>query len=368
MLFRSAHVRAYHRYQRQENRRLQFEAWRKEELAICEQEEAWTIAQQQKRARLEVELRGRKANNNTAAPTSPRRSHAVKTTVLEQIPVDREEQCEGPACGGRGDVAWVLEMQEFDEEEQDLVNIRFFVCSACNNKHKKKFDTRTIVGRTLYVVETKTVSKEVITWMSDELTTLLDLLPAVTEEIKRALLDTLSNQIMLWDLAGEKALTHFGKVLSAKEKNQLMHTLNGNILGCIRAREHNSAEWNESDWEHVQLHRQERRQARRQESPYSREIPRRSARLLDLPLSNFNVGEIEELSWKGYKTRFREWKRKVERDAHHQWSIPGMEKKTRHGYKRKEGKITSIQSDFEMHGHHHQYRLPIQVDNLIMPS
>ena len=74
--------------------------------------------------------------------------------------------------------------------------------------------------------------------MSNELTTLLDILPAVTEDIKKTLLDTLSNQVMLWDLAGEKALAHFGKVLSAEEKNCLMHALNGNILGCIRAREH----------------------------------------------------------------------------------------------------------------------------------
>ena len=65
---------------------------------------------------------------------------------------------------------------------------------------------------------------------------------------------------MLWDLAGEKALTLFGKILSAEEKNCLMHALNGNILGCIRAREHNSVEWNDSDWEHVQLHCQEQRQ------------------------------------------------------------------------------------------------------------
>ena len=95
--------------------------------------------------------------------------------------------------------------------------------------------------------------------MSNELTTLLDILPAITEDIKKTLLDTLSNQVMLWDLAGEKALAHFGKVLSAEEKNRLMHALNGNILGCIHAREHNSAEWNESDWEHIQLHHQERR-------------------------------------------------------------------------------------------------------------
>ena len=214
-----AHVRAYRRYLRQENCHLQVEAWRKEELAIHEQEEAWAIAQQQKRARLEAELRGRKANNHTTSPASPCRPHAVKWTVTKQVSVDREEQCEGPACRGQGKVSWVLSTQEFDKEEQDLVEIKFFVCSACSDKHKRKFDTRAIIGCTPYVVETQTVSKEVITWMSDELTTLLDILPAVMEEIKKTLLDTLSNQVMLWDLAGEKALAHFGKVLSAEEKN-----------------------------------------------------------------------------------------------------------------------------------------------------
>ena len=93
--------------------------------------------------------------------------------------------------------------------------------------------------------------------MSAELTILLDVLLVVSREIRRALLNTVSNQVMLWDLAGEKALAHFGKVLSTEERNQLMHTLNGNILGCIKAREHNSVEWNDSDWEHVQLHHQE---------------------------------------------------------------------------------------------------------------
>ena len=204
---------------RQENCHLRLEAWRKEELAIREQEEAWAIAQQQKHARLEAELRGRKANKNTIAPAIPRRPHVVKGTITEQVSVDREEQCEGPTCGGQGKVSWVLTTQEFDEEEQDLVEIKFFVCSACNNKHKRKFDTRAIIGCTPYVVETQTVSKEVITWMSAELLTLLDLLPAVMEDIKKTLLDTLSNQVMLWDLAGEKVLAHFGKVLSAKEKN-----------------------------------------------------------------------------------------------------------------------------------------------------
>ena len=94
--------------------------------------------------------------------------------------------------------------------------------------------------------------------MSNELITLLDILPIVTNEIQKNLLNTVSNQVMLWDLAGKKALTHFGKILSNEERNWLMHALNGNILGCIRAREHNSAEWNDSDWEHVQLHHQER--------------------------------------------------------------------------------------------------------------
>ena len=110
--------------------------------------------------------------------------------------------------------------------------------------------------------------------MSTELTTLLDILPVISEGVRKVLLDTVSNQIMLWDLAGKKALAHFGKVLSAEEKNHLMHALNGNILGCSWAREHNSVEWNDSDWEHVQLHRQERCCAQRNSTaPYSCENP-----------------------------------------------------------------------------------------------
>ena len=186
-----------------------------------------------------------------------RKPHAVKTTISQQIAADKEEQCEGPACGGRGKVAWVLNTQEFDKEEEDLVEIKFFVCNACNDKHKKKFDMCTIISCTPYVVETQIVSKEIISWVSAELTTLLDVLPVISEETRRALLDTVSNQVMLWDLASEKALAHFGKILSTEERNQLMHALNGNILGCIRAREHNSVEWNDSNWEHVQLHHQE---------------------------------------------------------------------------------------------------------------
>ena len=84
---------------------------------------------------------------------------------------------------------------------------------------------------------------------------------------------------------------------------------------------------------------------------------------MDLPLSNFNVEELEETSRKEHKARFTHWKRTVKRDAHHQWSIPGMEKKTCHGYAQKHGKITSITPDFEMHGHYHQYRLSAPVDD-----
>ena len=83
-----------------------------------------------------------------------------------------------------------------------MVEIKFFVHDACNNKHKKRFDTCTIINCTPYIIKTKTISKEVISWMSNELTTLLDILPVVTKEIQKALLDTISNQIILWDLAG----------------------------------------------------------------------------------------------------------------------------------------------------------------------
>ena len=265
MLFRS-HIRAYHCWIRQESGHLCQEAWQQEELAARKQEEAWAIAQQQKRVRLEAELRDHKNNNTTPAKPMPqatmptvalRKPHVVMTTVFQQIQVDKEEKCEGPACGGRGKAAWVLNTQEFDKEEEDLIEIKFFICNTCNDKHKKKFDMHTIISHTPCIVKTKKVSKEVISWMSSELTTLLDVLLVVSKDIRKVLLDTISNQIMLWDLAGEKALTHFRKVLSIEERNQLMHTLNSNILGCIRAREYNSAEWNDSDWEHVQLHCQD---------------------------------------------------------------------------------------------------------------
>ena len=171
--------------------------------------------------------------------------------------MDKEERCEGPACGGQGQATWILITQEYNEEEEEFIKIKFFVCNACNEKHKKKIDTRQITSQAPYIVETKTVSKEVISWMSNELITPLDILPVISEEVRKVLLNTVSNQIMLWDLAGKKALAHLGKILSPEDRNRLMHALNGNILGCIRAREHNSLEWNDSDWEHVQLHRQE---------------------------------------------------------------------------------------------------------------
>ena len=107
----------------------------------------------------------------------------VKTTISQQVPIDKEETCKGSACGSRGRVAWVLNTQEFNEEEEDLIEIKFFVCNACNEKHKKKFDTRTIVSHALYVIKTKIISKEIISWMSNKLITLLDVLPVVTKEI-----------------------------------------------------------------------------------------------------------------------------------------------------------------------------------------
>ena len=50
-----AHIRAYRRWTRQETGRLRQEAWQQEELALREQEEAWALAQQQKRTRLKME-------------------------------------------------------------------------------------------------------------------------------------------------------------------------------------------------------------------------------------------------------------------------------------------------------------------------
>ena len=137
--------------------------------------------------------------------------------MSKQVLVDQEEKCEGLACSGQGKVSWVLNNQEFDEEEEDLIEIKYFVCSACNNKHKRKIDTRTIASCILYLVKTRTVSKEIISWMSNKLITLLDILPTVEGEIRKLLLDTTSNQIMLWNLAGEKVLAHLERFSQPKK-------------------------------------------------------------------------------------------------------------------------------------------------------
>ena len=72
--------------------------------------------------------------------------HAVKTTVFQQIKGDKEEKCEGPACGGQGQATWILTTQEYDEEDEDFVKIKFFVCTTCNEKHRKRFDTHLITS------------------------------------------------------------------------------------------------------------------------------------------------------------------------------------------------------------------------------
>ena len=127
-----------------------------------------------------MELKSRKANT-LVIPVASWKLHSIKTTISKRVPVDREERCEGQACRRRGKVSWVLNTQEFDEEEEDLVEIKFFICSAYNDKHKKKFDMCTIINRAPYVIETRMVSKEIISWMSNKLVTLLDVLPAVME-------------------------------------------------------------------------------------------------------------------------------------------------------------------------------------------
>ena len=101
-----AHVRAYRHWRRQDNGRLHQKAWQEEELALREQEEAWAIAQRQKRAHHETEIRRRKDNTPAKLTTVPtaasRKPHAVKMTISQQVAVDKEEWCEGPACGGQG--------------------------------------------------------------------------------------------------------------------------------------------------------------------------------------------------------------------------------------------------------------------------
>ena len=77
-----------------------------------------------------------------------------------------------------------------------------------------------------------------------ELETLKQLLEDVPEgPVHEALLNTWSNVFMLWNNGGEAALKHYGKVLSILERNQLQHTLNGNI------KEESTRQW--GHWAHT---------------------------------------------------------------------------------------------------------------------
>ena len=57
------------------------------------------------------------------------------------------------------------------------------------------------------------------------------------------LLNTWTNIEILWMEGGEAALNHFGKVLSAEERNRLQHVSNGNIKDDTRDNSVESSEW-----------------------------------------------------------------------------------------------------------------------------
>lgn len=75
-----------------------------------------------------------------------------------------------------------------------------------------------------------------IHWMLTELAWLLDCLEiALRIEEVEDLLHPLKNKCMLWQHSEDQMWKHYGLVLSQKDHNQIMHTLNRNGKGKARA-------------------------------------------------------------------------------------------------------------------------------------
>ena len=68
-----------------------------------------------------------------------------------------------------------------------------------------------------------------------EYKTLIGLLETLEEgPVRRALMNTWSNIVMIWKMNGETALNHHGKVLTVEERNRLQHATNGNIKDAAK--------------------------------------------------------------------------------------------------------------------------------------
>ena len=114
------------------------------------------------------------------------------------------------------------------------------VCKECSDKVKQSFMGEKVLWREAYrEMGTKLSTKQVKyietydNERAERAETLCEVLLTAKGAVRKAIFDTPSNRELLWWYADrtDAALKHFGCIITAEERNQLMHAENGNIKG-----------------------------------------------------------------------------------------------------------------------------------------
>ena len=111
------------------------------------------------------------------------------------------------------------------------------MCPGCADKVKKSFMGEKVVRREAYKETTTELSTRVVKFIEtfdekkgQDAEELCNILHDAGPALRRAILDTPDNQALLWWYADrtDATLRHFRMVISAEERNRLMHAENGN--------------------------------------------------------------------------------------------------------------------------------------------
>ena len=125
----------------------------------------------------------------------------------------------------------------FDEYEGKFFDNEHPMCPECADKVKRSFMGEKVVRREAYKETTTELSTRVVKYTEtfdekkgQDAEDLCNILYDATPALRRAILDTPDNRNLLWWYADctDAALWHFGMVISAEERNRLMHAENGN--------------------------------------------------------------------------------------------------------------------------------------------
>ena len=155
-----------------------------------------------------------------------------------------DEPCTMQACrktNGRFPRSLVtIVTQFFNECEEEMMENSHPVCKECSDKVKRSFMGEKVLRREAYrEMGTKLSTKQIKfaemydNERAERAETLCKVLLTAKGAVRKAIFNTPSNQELLWWYADrtDTALKHFGCVITAEERNRLMHAENGNIKG-----------------------------------------------------------------------------------------------------------------------------------------